>query len=92
MDSRHSLEFSQLDGIIGDEGINVRNLLGILSEFGKRLGFNDIKFKPSYFPFTEPSIEAYVKHPKLGWIECLGSGLFRPEVLAPLGIKFPVIA
>lgn len=92
IDARHMIEFSQLDGIIGNEGINVRHLLGILKEFGHQLGFDDIKFKPSYFPFTEPSIEAYVKHPKLGWIECLGSGLFRPEVLAPLGIKFPVIA
>ncbi len=92
IDARHMIEFSQLDGIIGGAGINVRHLLGILKEFGHQLGFDDIKFKPSYFPFTEPSIEAYVKHPKLGWIECLGSGLFRPEVLAPLGIKFPVIA
>ena len=92
IDSRHMIEFSQLDGIIGNKGINVRHLLGILTEFGKQLGFTDIKFVPGYFPFTEPSIEAYVKHPKLGWIECLGSGLFRPEVLEPLGIKFPVIA
>lgn len=92
IDSRHMVEFGQLDGILGDHGINVKHLLGILTEFGKQLGFNEIKFTPGYFPFTEPSIEAYVKHPKLGWIECLGSGLFRPEVLAPLGIKFPVIA
>ncbi len=92
IDARHMIEFSQLDGIVGGEGINVRHLLGVLKEFGHRLGFDDIKFKPSYFPFTEPSIEAYIKHPTLGWIECLGSGLFRPEVLAPLGIKFPVIA
>jgi len=92
IDARHMIEFSQLDGIIGGEGINVRHLLGVLKEFGHRLGFDDMKFKPSYFPFTEPSIEAYIKHPTLGWIECLGSGLFRPEVLAPLEITFPVIA
>ncbi len=92
IDSRHMIEFDQLDGIIGDRGINVRHLIGTLSEFARQLGFKDIKFTPGYFPFTEPSIEAYVKHPKLGWIECLGSGLFRPEVLAPLGIDFPVIA
>lgn len=92
IDSRHMLEFDQLDGIIGDQGINVRHLIGTLSEFARQLGFRDIKFTPGYFPFTEPSIEAYAKHPKLGWIECLGSGLFRPEVLAPLGIDFPVIA
>lgn len=92
IDSRHMIEFSQLDGIWGDRGINVRHLMGVLSEFAKQLGFREIKFTPGYFPFTEPSIEAYARHPKLGWIECLGSGLFRPEVLAPLGIDFPVIA
>lgn len=92
LDSRHMLEFSQLDGIMGDRGINVKHLLGVLTEFANQMGFKEIKFTPGYFPFTEPSIEAYVKHPKLGWIECLGSGLFRPEVLWPLGITFPVIA
>lgn len=92
IDSRHMVEFCQLDGIIGDHNMNVRHLLGTLKEFTKQLGFKDIKFTPGYFPFTEPSIEAYAKHPKLGWIECLGLGLFRPEVLEPLGIKFPVLA
>jgi len=92
IDSRHMVEFCQLDGIIGDRNMNVRHLLGTLKEFAMQLGFRDIKFTPGYFPFTEPSIEAYAKHPKLGWIECLGSGLFRPEVLEPLGIKFPVLA
>ena len=92
IDSRHMVEFCQLDGIVGDQGINVRHLLGILQEFSRQLGFKRIKFRPSYYPFTEPSIDAYVEHPKLGWIECLGAGMFRPEVLGPLGIAFPVIA
>lgn len=92
IDSKHMVEFLQLDGIMGDHGINVKHLLGILNEFAAQLGFKEIKFKPSYFPFTEPSIEAYVRHPTLGWIECLGAGLFRPEVTRPLGINFPVIA
>ncbi len=92
VDSKHMVEFCQLDGIMGDHGINVKHLLGILNEFAMELGFKEIKFKPSYFPFTEPSIEAYVRHPTLGWIECLGSGLFRPEVTKSLGIDFPVIA
>lgn len=92
IDSRHMVEFCQLDGIIGDQGITVRHLLGILQEFSRQLGFKRIKFRPSYYPFTEPSIDAYVEHPKLGWIECLGAGMFRPEVLGPLGINFPVIA
>lgn len=92
IDSRHMVEFCQLDGIVGDLGITVRDLLGTLEEFARQLGFKKIKFRPSYYPFTEPSIDAYVEHPKLGWIECLGAGMFRPEVLAPLGINFPVIA
>ncbi|MBM5804750.1 MAG: phenylalanine--tRNA ligase subunit alpha [Candidatus Verstraetearchaeota archaeon] len=92
IDSRHMVEFCQLDGIIGDRNMNVRHLLWTLKEFAMQLGFKDIKFTPGYFPFTEPSIEAYAKHHKLGWIECLGSGLFRPEVLEPLGVKFPVLA
>ncbi|HDI46322.1 MAG TPA: phenylalanine--tRNA ligase subunit alpha [Candidatus Methanomethylia archaeon] len=92
IDARHSLEFMQLDGIVGDHGIALKHLLGVLKEIALRLGFEDIRFKPSYFPFTEPSVEGFVKHPKLGWIECLGAGLFRPEVLKPLDIDFPVIA
>jgi len=91
LDAKHAVEFHQVEGIILDENLNLRHLLGILSQFGKELGFKDIKFKPGYFPFTCPSVEAFVKHPKLGWIEILGSGLFRPEVLIPLGIDYPRI-
>jgi phenylalanyl-tRNA synthetase alpha chain len=69
--------------------MNVRNLMGFLAEFSKNLGFKEVKFKPAYFPFTEPSVEAYVKHEKLGWIEIAGSGLFRPEMLIPLGYDYP---
>ncbi|MEM3570762.1 MAG: phenylalanine--tRNA ligase subunit alpha [Candidatus Bathyarchaeia archaeon] len=92
LDAKHSMEFTQLEGIIGDYGITIRHLMGFLKEFSKALGLGEVKFKPSYFPFTEPSIESFVKHPTLGWIEFVGSGMFRPEVLKPLGIDFPVIA
>ncbi|RLE50516.1 MAG: phenylalanine--tRNA ligase subunit alpha [Candidatus Methanomethylicota archaeon] len=92
VDAKHSVEFHQLDGIVGDHVINFKHLLGILAAIAKELGFEAIKFVPSYFPFTEPSVEGFVKHPKLGWIECLGAGLFRPEVLRPLNIDFQVIA
>jgi len=92
LDALHAMEFHQLDGIVGDEGINLRHLLGFLREFAKSLGLGEVKFRPHYFPFTEPSVESYVKHPKLGWVEFVGSGVFRPEVLKPLGIDFPVIA
>ncbi len=92
LDALHAMEFHQLDGIVGDKGINLRHLLGFLKEFAATLGLGEVKFRPHYFPFTEPSVESYVKHPKLGWVEFVGSGVFRPEVLRPLGIDFPVIA
>ncbi|MEM3393601.1 MAG: phenylalanyl--tRNA ligase subunit alpha, partial [Candidatus Methanomethylicia archaeon] len=55
-------------------------------------GIREVKFQPAYFPFTEPSVVGYVKHEKLGWIEALPAGIFRPEVTYPLGIKVPVLA
>lgn len=92
LDAKHSMEFTQLEGIVGDKGINLRHLLGFLKTFASTLGLGEIKFKPGYFPFTEPSVESFVKHPTLGWVEFVGAGMFRPEVLKPLGIDFPVIA
>jgi phenylalanyl-tRNA synthetase alpha chain len=52
----------------------------------------EVKFLPAYFPFTEPSVEMHARHPKLGWIELGGAGLFRPEVTLPMGVDVPVIA
>ncbi|MEM0217432.1 MAG: phenylalanine--tRNA ligase subunit alpha [Candidatus Nezhaarchaeales archaeon] len=92
IDATHFIEFAQVDGIYGDKGVSLRKLFGILQDFVKRLGFENIKFRPSYFPFTEPSVEGSVYHPRLGWIECLGAGMFRPEVLESLGIDYPVAA
>ncbi len=92
IDSTHFIEFTQVEGIYGDRDVNLRMLLGILQDFVKRLGFKEVRFRPSYFPFTEPSVEGSVYHPELGWIECLGAGMFRPEVLESLGIDYPVAA
>ncbi|MBS7626572.1 phenylalanine--tRNA ligase subunit alpha [Candidatus Bathyarchaeota archaeon] len=92
LDPKHSMEFTQLEGIVGDKGISMRHLLGFLQRFASTLKLGDVRFKPGYFPFTEPSVESYIKHPTLGWIEFVGAGMFRPEVLKPLGIDFPVIA
>jgi phenylalanyl-tRNA synthetase alpha chain len=92
LDAKHSMEFTQLEGIIGDKNITLRHLLGLLKRFAKALGLGEVKFRPGYFPFTEPSVESFVKHPKLGWVEFVGAGMFRPEVCKPLDIKFPVIA
>ncbi|BEP17041.1 phenylalanine--tRNA ligase subunit alpha [Pyrofollis japonicus] len=91
IDPRHLPEFHQVDGIASEDGVSLRWLVGMLSEFLERLGLTDYKFRPAYFPFTEPSIEGYVRIGS-GWLEVLGAGLFRPEMLNALGIEYPVAA
>lgn len=92
LDARHHLEFHQCEGIIGEEGLDLRHLVGVFTTLAEAIGIREMKIRPSYFPFTEPSIEGYVRHPNLGWIEVFPGGLFRPEVLAPLGVEVPVLA
>lgn len=93
VDATHAPDFFQIEGIVIEEEINFRHLLGLLSTFAKKLAKTDnLKFVPSYFPFTEPSVEAHIKHPELGWIELGGAGIFRPEITKPLKIHCPVIA
>lgn len=93
VDATHSCDFFQIEGIVLGEGINFCTLLGLLKLFAVEVArAEESKFLPAYFPFTEPSVELHVKHPKLGWIELGGAGLFRPEVTIPLGITVPVIA
>ncbi|MBU3904698.1 MAG: phenylalanine--tRNA ligase subunit alpha [Nanoarchaeota archaeon] len=87
VDASHLAEFHQCEGIVIGEDLNFGHLLGYMTEFAKLIGATEIKFKPGYFPYTEPSVEGYIKHPKLGWIECLPGGIFRPEVVRPLGIE-----
>lgn len=93
LDYKHLVEFHQMDGIIVGDGLNVRHLMGFLAEFYKKLGMRDLKFWPTYFPYTEPSLEVvgYSKAVR-DWIELSGSGVFRPEVTRPLGVKVPVLA
>lgn len=92
IDAKHLPEFYQFDGIVMDRNLTFRNLLGIIVEFFKQLGIEKVMFKPGYFPFTEPSVEGYIYHPRIGWVECFGAGMFRPEVLRALGLKYPVAA
>ncbi|MDA4124412.1 MAG: phenylalanine--tRNA ligase subunit alpha [Thaumarchaeota archaeon] len=93
LDYKHLAEFHQMDGIMVGEGLNVRHLMGFLTEFYKKLGMKAVKLWPSYFPYTEPSLEVvgYSDAVK-AWIELSGSGVFRPEVTIPLGVKVPVLA
>ena len=91
IDATHLSEFTQVDGIIVEEDANLRMLIGVLREFYRRLGFKDVRIRPSYFPYTEPSLEIFVKY-KGKWLELGGAGIFRPEVTEPLGIKGRVLA
>ncbi|MDD4136475.1 MAG: phenylalanine--tRNA ligase subunit alpha [Methanoregula sp.] len=92
IDTTHLAEFEQLEGIVMDENVTFGNLLGILREFYNRMGFESVRFKPSFYPYTEPSLDAEVYIEGIGWIEMGGAGVFREEVTAPLGVKYPVLA
>lgn len=85
-DPTHLMEFHQLEGIIVGREVSFRELLGFFRELANRLGMKEVKFKPAYFPFTEPSVEGFVRHPKLGWVEVFPGGMFRPEVLASVAL------
>src|SRR3989344_5751230 len=94
LDWKHLFEFYQVEGIVIDPDANLRNLLGYLREFFKKMGYTDVKIKPSFFGYTEPSAEIYAYNPiKREWVEVGGSGIFRAEVTKPLlGFECPVLA
>jgi len=94
VDWGHGFEFNQTEGIVIDKNANFRNLLGYLVEFYKKMGIDKLKFVPSYFPYTEPSVEIYAYNSiKKKWIEVGGAGIFRPEVTIPLlGEHIPILA
>ncbi len=93
LDKTHLTEFNQAEGIVLDPSLSLRNLLGILEMFAKEVaGADRVRFKPDYFPFTEPSVELQAYREGYGWMEFGGSGIFRPEVTEPIGVKVPVLA
>jgi phenylalanyl-tRNA synthetase alpha chain len=88
---KHLPEFQQIEGIVMEEKASFRMLIGLIKEFYLRMGFEDIRIRPSFFPYTEPSLEIDAKF--LGkWMEMGGAGVFRPEVTEPFGIRHPVLA
>ena len=94
LDWSHLFEFNQSEGIVIDPNANFKHLLGYLKEFFMKMGYDDVRFRPAYFPYTEPSVEidVYVKE-KDSWVELGGAGIFRPEVVKPLlGKDIPVLA
>ncbi|HKV90788.1 MAG TPA: phenylalanine--tRNA ligase subunit alpha [Thermoplasmata archaeon] len=92
VDATHHIDFTQCEGILGGAGTSLRDLVGVFRALAEAIGIRELRIRPSYFPFTEPSVEGYVKHPRLGWIEVFPGGMFRPEVLRPLGVGVPVAA
>lgn len=90
VDKSHLAEFTQVEGIVIDENVNLSDLIGLLSEFYRKMGFPKIITRPGFFPYTEPSMEVSVFYDKINeWLEMGGSGIFRPEVTYPWGIKNP---
>jgi phenylalanyl-tRNA synthetase alpha chain len=90
---KHLPVFHQVDGIIIDEHANLSTLLGTLKAFYQKMGFEGVRFKPAFYPYTEPSVDVMVyMESRKKWIEMGGSGIFRPEVTEPLGCKHPVLA
>ncbi|WP_255193305.1 phenylalanine--tRNA ligase subunit alpha [Natronobeatus ordinarius] len=93
LDPTHLLEFFQIEGWVMAEDLSVRDLMGTFEEFYAQFGIHDIEFKPHYNPYTEPSFELFGTHPTTGELVEIGnSGIFRPEMLEPLGVDCDVMA
>ncbi|MDE0869476.1 MAG: phenylalanine--tRNA ligase subunit alpha [Candidatus Poseidoniaceae archaeon] len=91
IDRTHLPEFHQIEGIIMEEGANLQMLVATLKTFYAKMGYPEVRVRPAYFPYTEPSLEIEVKW-RGKWLELGGAGIFRPEVTEPLGISSPVLA
>ncbi len=99
VDATHSPVFHQVEGLVVDKGITLCDLKGVLEQFAHEIygPETEVKFRPSFFPFTEPSVEVDVTCSECGgkgcrvckgtgWIEILGAGMVHPRVLAGCGI------
>ncbi|XP_052584476.1 phenylalanine--tRNA ligase alpha subunit isoform X1 [Peromyscus californicus insignis] len=113
LDATHLAEFHQIEGVIADHGLTLGHLMGVLREFFSKLGITQLRFKPAYNPYTEPSMEVFSYHQGQGWetgyrgmsegphiwpglpfvptglkkwVEVGNSGVFRPEMLLPMGL------
>jgi phenylalanyl-tRNA synthetase alpha chain len=91
LDRTHLPEFHQVEGIVMEPDAHFGQLVGLLTTFYEKLGFPDVRVRPAYFPYTEPSLEVEVVHGG-EWMELGGAGIFRPEVTRPLGVEWPVLA
>ncbi|KAK4706111.1 phenylalanyl-tRNA synthetase alpha chain, partial [Phenoliferia sp. Uapishka_3] len=87
VDATHLAEFHQVEGVIADYNLTLADLIGFLEQFFAKMGITGLRFKPAYNPYTEPSLEIFSYHQGLGkWVEIGNSGMFRPEMLEPMGL------
>ena len=87
VDATHLAEFHQIEGVIADFGLTLGGLIGFMEVFFAKMGIHQLRFKPAYNPYTEPSMEIFGYHDGLGkWVEIGNSGMFRPEMLEPMGL------
>ncbi len=93
VDYKHLAEFYQTDGIVVGGNLSLSNLIDTLKKFYSLLGMEKVRFKPSYFPFTEPSLEVhYYDEEKGEEIEMAGGGIIRKEITKAMGTDKTVLA
>lgn len=91
LDATHLAEFQQVEGLVADRNLTLADLMGTIREFFSRIGITQLWFKPAYNPYTEPSMEIFGYHPILKKrVEIGNSGIFRPEMLRPMGLPADV--
>ncbi|KAF8385662.1 fars-1 [Pristionchus pacificus] len=91
LDATHLAEFHQVEGVIADRNLSLSHVMGLFREFFRKCGIENLKFKPTYNPYTEPSMEIFAYHDGLKkWVEIGNSGMFRPEMLLPMGLPADV--
>lgn len=89
----HLSEFFQIEGIVTKPDASIRELMGLQMEFYHKLGIQKVKFWPTFFPYTEPSLQSMVYIESIDkWLELFGMGIFRDEVTLPMNIRNPVLA
>ncbi|KAI0036816.1 tRNA synthetases class II core domain (F)-domain-containing protein [Vararia minispora EC-137] len=87
LDATHLAEFHQVEGVVADRGLTLADLIGFMRVFFRKMGIENLRFKPAYNPYTEPSLEVFAFHPLLNkWVEIGNSGMFRPELVKPTGV------
>lgn len=87
IDATHLAEFFQAEGCIIGDNLSLADLMGFVKEYYAKLGITKIRFKPTFNPYTEPSMEAHYYDEKMDkWYALINSGIFRQETLEPLGL------